>query len=129
MMRYRIDSYLICLAYLCSTLLGDAAQAEGNKLPSPCQQVDHPSRQAHLPCTGPDTRDTSPPPQPAPKNDADKDLLPKRDSKQTSQDDENKAHFDANGRTGLIPVGRMGWHEIGSWREMHRARGNGQEPR
>jgi hypothetical protein len=30
-------------------------------------------------------------------------------------------HFESIGRTGLMPTGRLGWHEIGNWRESRRA--------
>ena len=133
-MRIQIHKYLIGLAYLCSSLLSEAAQAKAKNptshdVPSPtCPMVDDRSHEVLRSCTGLDLHTPAPSHQSPAQDIADKDPTPANDRKQASQADDTNGHFDAKGRTGLIPVGRMGWREIGSWREMHRVRSNRQVP-
>jgi hypothetical protein len=134
MMRHRIGKYLIGLAVLCSVLLGEAAQAKAKKptspdlTPPPCSMDDKQSREKPGNCAAPDPYRAPPPQQSPPPDTADKNRSLANDRKQAPQDGEHNGHFDAKGRTGLIPVGRVGWREIGTWREMHRVRGIRQEP-
>ncbi len=136
-MRLRIDHYLIGLAHLCcltSLLLAGSAQAKAKKPPTengppaPCSLADNRSREMPSTCTAPNSRNAPPTQQPPQNSSTNKDPLLSGDRQQAFEADDSSGHFDAKGRIGLIPVGRMGWREIGSWREMHRVRSRGQVP-
>ena len=133
MMRYQIGRYVIGLAYFCSMLFSDAALATASKpsedgaLP-PCPVVNKQSRERLGTCSKPEPHRRPSPYQPRSHDTADNDPPPADDHKQASEATKANGHFDAKGRTGLIPVGRVGWREIGSWREIHRVRDNRQVP-
>ena len=134
MKRHRIDRFVLGLTYLCTTLLGETAQARTkmspshDASPSRCSPVDDRAREVTGRCTLAD-RHTSLASQPLPlQKAADNELLLLGDRTPASDHTDHNGHFDAAGRTGLIPVGRVGWREISTWREMHRLRGKRQVP-
>ena len=128
MMRDRIVKIFLVLTYVCSFVLGEAARADANKpppfdghLPS-CPPAENRYRDAMRACMKPDPHRRPLPLQRPRRESANKELSPEVNRRQLSPAEQRNGHFDAAGGTGLIPVGRMGWHEIGSWREMHRVR-------
>lgn len=128
-MRPRIDRCLITAACLLCAATTEAAPSQSSQapmldVPVPCPEVANAVRRVLRDCSIGDAHDKPSVPPPGIKPTS----PPRSDTDTPRETSLRNGHFDAQGGTGLIPAGRLGWREIGSWRDMRRARGDRQVP-